>query len=269
MLRIGRLSEAEVAARSQAGRVARGLSPTAVNVQGVWIERAKIRAETRGLPMLRSRSGHARERSVKPLSWTNPRSSRPGRDQRFGLSQVSWRTSVAHQSPEDTSTSVYLRLPPSRCRIEPYLDQGGALRAPLARSCQALRWRARPARRAASASWQRSIHLIGPGNCCAGPGNNPPPVARGAAAPDPACMAPVAPLFHPLLSYADAAGVPCTQSQRRPPKQPAAGGRSRTWQLSGSGEKCAPPSPAHGVWKSPGTCQERLRRPFGIGYAAT
>jgi hypothetical protein len=28
----------------------------------------------------------------------------------------------------------------------------------------------------------------------------------GAAAPNPACMAPVAPLFHPLPSYADAAG---------------------------------------------------------------
>jgi hypothetical protein len=41
MLRAGRLSEAEVAAHSQAGRVARGLSLTAVNLQGVWIGRAK------------------------------------------------------------------------------------------------------------------------------------------------------------------------------------------------------------------------------------
>ena len=40
MLRAGRLSEAEVAARSQTGRVARGLPPTAVNLQGVWTERA-------------------------------------------------------------------------------------------------------------------------------------------------------------------------------------------------------------------------------------
>jgi hypothetical protein len=36
---------------------------------------------------------------------------------------------------------------------------------------------------------------------------------RGLAPPDPPCMAPVAPLFHPLPSYADAAGDPCTQSQ--------------------------------------------------------
>jgi hypothetical protein len=49
MLRAGRLSEAEVAARSRACRVARGLSPTAVNLPGVWIERAKY-VPRRGTP---------------------------------------------------------------------------------------------------------------------------------------------------------------------------------------------------------------------------
>ena len=38
----------------------------------------------------------------------------------------------------------------------------------------------------------------------------------GAAAPDPACMAPVAPLFHPLPSYADTAGSSLHQRGRTP-----------------------------------------------------
>jgi hypothetical protein len=72
MLGAGRLCEAEVAARSQAGRVARGLPPTAVNLQGVWIERAGYVPRRGRLQMLRCRSGHVRERPVKPLSWTKP-----------------------------------------------------------------------------------------------------------------------------------------------------------------------------------------------------
>ena len=43
--------------------------------------------------------------------------------------------------------------------------------------------------------------------------------------------------------------------------------RSRTWQLSGLGEKCTPPSPGPESWVSPGTCQERLRRRCAMGYA--
>jgi hypothetical protein len=45
--------------------------------------------------------------------------------------------------------------------------------------------------------------------------------APGAAAPCPACMAPVAPLFHPLPSYADAAGS--SLHQRRGTPHPMAG----------------------------------------------
>ena len=99
------------------------------------------------------------------------------------------------------------------------------------------------------------------------------PRTPGAAAPDPACMAPVAPLFHPLPSYADAAGDPCTQSQWRPPKRTAPGDngpaptRPKTWQLSGLGETCTPPSPGPELWISPGTCQERLRRRYAMDYA--
>ena len=43
--------------------------------------------------MLRRGSGHVRERPVKPLSWTKP-AVVSGRDQCFGLSQVSWQASV-------------------------------------------------------------------------------------------------------------------------------------------------------------------------------
>ena len=73
------------------------------------------------------------------------------------------------------------------------------------------------------------------------------PSTRGLAPPCPACMAPVAPLFHPLPSYADAAGS--SLHQRGEPRTriraisgPLASVHSGQLQPSGSNE---PPSSAH------------------------
>jgi hypothetical protein len=80
----------------------------------------QIPAETRGLQMLRRGSGHVRERPVQPLCWTKPAvvSLRPR--------SVLW--TVAGQLAEDSRASPDGGQPALalRCRIEPYLDQGGA-----------------------------------------------------------------------------------------------------------------------------------------------
>ena len=81
------------------------------------------------------------------------------------------------------------------------------------------------------------------------PGRRAPgePSTRGLAPPCPACMAPVAPLFHPLPSYADAAGSSLHQrgephTRIRAISGPLASVHSGQLQPSASNE---PPSSAH------------------------
>jgi hypothetical protein len=118
MLRAGRLSKAEATARSQAGSVcARGCRQPQSRCRALG-PNVPNTCRDGGLQMLRCRSGHGRDRSVTPLSWTNPQSS-----SLIPLPPVSWQTSVAHHPTEDSTSPPLHRL---RCRIEPYLDQGGA-----------------------------------------------------------------------------------------------------------------------------------------------
>ena len=87
------------------------------------------------------------------------------------------------------------------------------------------------------------------------------PVARGARAPDPPCMAPVAPLIHPLPSYADAAGDPCTQSQWRPPKRDSTrGSRAKHGSYRVWGRNALPQAP---VLKC-GCLPEPVKSAYGV-----
>ncbi len=80
-----------------------------------------------------------------------------GRHPRFGLSQISRLRSVAHHPTEDTHRSEL------RCRIEPFLDQGGACGAAGAPRHRAMRWGARPARVRRDEQRPAEIQLIDTG----------------------------------------------------------------------------------------------------------
>jgi hypothetical protein len=87
------------------------------------------------------------------------------RDPRSGLSQISWRTSVAHHPTEDTAPSAAPSAPsaPSAgvAELSRYLDQGGAASGAAGRrQRRPLPRKARPARAGPKASSPLTVRLI-------------------------------------------------------------------------------------------------------------
>jgi hypothetical protein len=173
-----------------------------------------------------------------------------------------WDCNVKHLPGQDNSLSsctAELSRIRSRRRLTAPLARpppGSALGAP-----------ARHGRAAALAADQPGSSLLTPR---AASTNGP--VARGARAPDPRVWLRSPPRFHPYRptrtrQETHAPRLDGDLQSRTAPVDKGPSIRPKRWQLSGSGEKCAPPSPGPELWVSPGTCQERLRRRCAMGYA--